>query len=347
MATTPIIAPDGSSWDIPSAKVPDAVKAGGKVGASVMAPDNSKWLIPLDKVRDAIAQGGQLMGTAAPDATKVQPESSLSDQAMGAVSKVGDAVAKGVKTLVSPAITASAPNIALQLVKHLRGEPNALKDIPPAAMQTFLAAGGFGEGSAAAPLAEDAAAAGTQAEAATTAKPPVTPPVGTEPSPDLAEPVRTPTGETMPRTLSGESALRRILTGQDNANLMKIAKSRGISVTAEQQLKPGVADPRLIEKIVGDFDEDELDGVRSQYLEVRNNMHQFGDIGPEAWKTMSMQTYFPDVKIAATTLKRVSKALGRTPEITLPAGQTEEDLSPLLQQSLKQARAARAAQGQP
>src|SRR5208337_417633 len=38
-------------------------------------------------------------------------------------------------------------------------------------------------------------------------------------------------GAGIPRTLAGDSALRRILTGQDNANLLKIARSRGINVT--------------------------------------------------------------------------------------------------------------------
>jgi hypothetical protein len=41
---------------------------------------------------------------------------------------------------------------------------------------------------------------------------------------------KTPSGETIPRTFSGESALRQVLTGQDNVNLLKIAKSRGINV---------------------------------------------------------------------------------------------------------------------
>jgi hypothetical protein len=42
--------------------------------------------------------------------------------------------------------------------------------------------------------------------------------------------------ESIPRTPQGESVLRQVLTGQDNKNLLKIARSRGINVTVEAQL---------------------------------------------------------------------------------------------------------------
>jgi hypothetical protein len=45
-------------------------------------------------------------------------------------------------------------------------------------------------------------------------------------------------------------------TGQ--SDILKIAKSRGIDVTREAQLKPGVADQKVIKKIVDDFSPDEL-----------------------------------------------------------------------------------------
>jgi hypothetical protein len=131
----------------------------------------------------------------------------------------------------------------------------------------------------------------------------------------------------------GDSALRQILTGQDNANLLKIAKSRGLNVTRESQLKPGVADQLLINKIVNDFDPDELDEVGAKFLQ-NESKHNFGDIGPEAWKTMSLQTYFPDVKIPASVLKRTQTAIGAAAAKTTPA---DDDLEDLLQQSLAQA----------
>ena len=113
------------------------------------------------------------------------------------------------------------------------------------------------------------------------------------------------------RTLSGESALRQILTGQDYQNLMKIAKSRGINVSQEAQLRPGVADPRLISKIVDDFSPDELADMRATYMETERFKHNFGDITPEAWKTLSLQNYFPDVKITQAALKRTQASIAK------------------------------------
>jgi hypothetical protein len=135
-----------------------------------------------------------------------------------------------------------------------------------------------------------------------------------------------PNGSTIPRTLSGDSALRQILTGQDNANLLKIARSRGINVSQESQLKPGKADNLLINKIIDDFDQDELQEVRDQFLENSRFRHTFGNIGPEAWKTMSLQTYFPDMKIPAAQIARTAKAVANP----APA----DDLTGVLQQSV-------------
>lgn len=147
-------------------------------------------------------------------------------------------------------------------------------------------------------------------------------------------------------TLTGESALRKILTGQDNANLMKIAKSRGINVTQETQLKPGVADNKLINKIIESHSEEELQKVRDMYLENSRFKHSFGDIGPEAWKALSMQSYFPDVKIPATVLKRMESAIKTArPVAEAPAASTD-DLMPQLQKSLEMAKKLRASQTQ-
>lgn len=120
---------------------------------------------------------------------------------------------------------------------------------------------------------------------------------------------------TSPRTMSGESALRTVLTGQDNANLMRIAKSRGINVTQEAQLKPGVADTKLINKIVDNFSPDELNEIGDRYTESTRFRHNFGDIGPEAWKTLGMETYFPDVKLPKTVQTRTAQAISsQTPQ---------------------------------
>jgi hypothetical protein len=127
------------------------------------------------------------------------------------------------------------------------------------------------------------------------------------PTPEGAAP--SGTANALPQTLNGESALRQVLTGQDNANLLKIAKSRGINVTKEAALKPGTADNLLVNKIVDDFSPEELDEVRAQYLENTRFRHAFGTVGPEAWKTMSLQTYFPDLKIPQAVLNRTSNSI--------------------------------------
>jgi hypothetical protein len=151
-------------------------------------------------------------------------------------------------------------------------------------------------------------------------------------------------GSNIPRTLSGESALRQVLGGQDNANLLKIARSRGINVSQEAQLKPGVADSKLIEKIVSDFSDDELKNVGDTYLEnTRMGPQDFkSKIGAEANRTLSMQTYFPDVKVPTATLKRTAAAV--TTAKTIPMGANTPDLLNILKQSLEYAQQRKAAQ---
>lgn len=181
--------------------------------------------------------------------------------------------------------------------------------------------------------------------------PEVEPPAATatpaaQPNPQAAAPptpepaaaaAETPSGSGMPRTLSGESALRQVLTGQDTPNLMKIAKSRGINVTQESQLKPSLAGPRLINKIVDDFAPEELDNMRDQYLEnTRMGRHNFGDIGAEANKTLSMQNYFPDVKIPAAQQIRTSAAIRNAATATKPPAMAPvTDLAETLKQTAK------------
>lgn len=169
--------------------------------------------------------------------------------------------------------------------------------------------------------------------------------------------------ETIPRTLQGESVLRQVLTGQDNKNLLKIARSRGINVTAEAQLKPGIADSRIINKIIDDFSPEELDELRSQGVEVSRFQHNFGNVGPEAHQTIGMQTYFPDLKIPQAVMTRTQAAITRgaqpaeagpiksatTPRVkpVIPVPETSppgEDLTPILQKSLQTVSAANPSQ---
>jgi hypothetical protein len=137
-----------------------------------------------------------------------------------------------------------------------------------------------------------------------------------------------------PQPISGESALTQLLTSQDNGTLLKIAKSRGINVTRESQLKPGIADSMLARKIIDDFSPDELEEIGSKYLEATRFSHKFGNITPEAWHAMTLQYYFPDVKIPAAMLKRSQSSI----QANHPLAQATDDLTGILQQSLDAAK---------
>ena len=61
------------------------------------------------------------------------------------VSDFGKHFATGIENAATPFLKASAPNVALQVWRHIQGQPNTLKDIPESAVQAFLMSGGFGE----------------------------------------------------------------------------------------------------------------------------------------------------------------------------------------------------------
>lgn len=191
-------------------------------------------------------------------------------------------------------------------------------------------------------------------------QPEVTPPSAT---PEATPPAAS--DASIPRTLSGDAALREVLTTQPNKILLQIARSRGIDVTPEAQLKPtNAVNNRIINKVISDFSEDELDDVRSTHLEVgRMGRHDFGDVGKEANQILNLQTYFPDLKVPLAQLLRLRKAIATAgaqkfaPVTDLaetlksnaktsaaakpPAGavppETTDDLTQILQESLKRA----------
>ena len=68
-AEVPMIAPDGSVGDIPQERVPEAIRAGGKLGTDMLGPDGSRGVIPIDRVHEAINAGGRL----APPGVPVPP----------------------------------------------------------------------------------------------------------------------------------------------------------------------------------------------------------------------------------------------------------------------------------
>ncbi len=61
--TTPMFGPDGSVGDVPSERVPDAVKAGFKIGQDLVSPDGRTGTVPLDSVHAALQKGFRLKST--------------------------------------------------------------------------------------------------------------------------------------------------------------------------------------------------------------------------------------------------------------------------------------------
>lgn len=139
---------------------------------------------------------------------------------------------------------------------------------------------------------------------------PATPPVsGSAPSPAA------PSGpSTLPRVNSGEGVLNQALTSLDNKTLVKVAKSRGLDITAEAQLKPEMGNPRLIRKLMDSFTGDELDNARDMGIEIsRNQPVESNGIPPEAakeaWRYKVLNTFFPDVAMPKSMLARVGDTL--------------------------------------
>lgn len=81
-----MIAPSGEIGDIPEENVPDAVKAGYKVGQDMLSPDGKTGTIPLEKVHDAIKAGFQIKGSdpAKPAAPNMDDDSVQSPGFIGA-----------------------------------------------------------------------------------------------------------------------------------------------------------------------------------------------------------------------------------------------------------------------
>lgn len=69
-ATVTMIAPDGSTGDIPVSSVPAAQQAGGKVAVKIQSPQGDVGWVPAERTHDAIAAGGKMVPMQVPDAAK-------------------------------------------------------------------------------------------------------------------------------------------------------------------------------------------------------------------------------------------------------------------------------------
>lgn len=315
---------------VPSDKMSAALKDGGKIAQAMLFDDGSKAYVPLDKVHDAIHDGGQLMG-AAPAA----PKPGMQEQPLSFTERIANNFRNDYEHIKPIATSAandvydvSAPNIATEVFKAVRGEPNNLKQLPPKMVLAWLQAGGVPEGEleplAKATAPERAAAEGAPAaKAATEVVPEIARPVASTSAPAAAPAVDPAVAKHLegavdytgqkPVTLSGEGALNEVLSRLPNKTQLQIARSRGIDVTAEAQLKPtSSVTARIVKKIVADYTPEELQEFHDTYLEnegrgVRNDMSQ--KIGKEANQVLNLQTYFPELRVPVAQQLRAQQAI--------------------------------------
>lgn len=167
-ASVPMIGPDGSHWDIPEEKVPDAIKNGGKIGTDILGPDQQQYLIPLDRVHDAIAKGGKLIGS--PLKNPAQETGAEIDQ-KGAEQDEVDAQSKKVSDKLGASAALAAGGGITGAAEEAPALASGAKAIAQKIYQHFLKFMGAGEEAAGgAEEAEQAAGAGkATAEAGETA----------------------------------------------------------------------------------------------------------------------------------------------------------------------------------
>jgi hypothetical protein len=337
MATVPMIGPDGTVADVPQASVQRALQAGAKPAADMVAPDGSRAAVPLQSVAAALKAGARPHPSSAAlvaSASVSRPADPLQNvsgyDALGPLdnsvsTRIGNRIQsnlEGAAALPGQVYQAmTGPHSVGALVRNLKAIPANIKaqvaqyrDPANIAGDVITAYVGGKALSGAEPAAAEAQAATKAAPVETAAPKAVTPespaPQGTDapPSnPEFAEPARTMAGAA-PQPLSAESVTRQILQGFDNRTLVKIAKSRSIDVTAEAQLKPTVGNGRIIGKIVDSMKPEELDEMRSRYIEnTRQPLPK--NIGPEAYRTAALSTYFPDINLSNARMLRMGKAM--------------------------------------
>lgn len=179
----PMISPDGAVGDVPQEHVPDAVKAGYKVGQDMLSPDGQAGTIPLERVHDAIKSGFQMKPPAAANAhVDMQPEGVVvpnagripgqatgsnkvtDEQAEGGLAAGaaagGGVLAAGPAAALTRSLMQSHPMIASvvlsEAISHARKIPGIGKLIPPyAELAPFM----MGKGAKAAEAAPEAEAA--------------------------------------------------------------------------------------------------------------------------------------------------------------------------------------------
>jgi hypothetical protein len=235
---------------------------------------------------------------------------------IGVVNRVAGNVKKGVMAAAQPFIDASAPNVAVQLYKHFKGQPNTLDKIPESAVKAFLTAGGMPEGEV--PEGETAA---PEADPTPTPKTPMPKAYRVLPKDGQVEVPKPPDGY----QLSGESALNHYGSYLSKSDLLKLAEKRGIAkdeaadllskgkevegsgehgeLTGEDihnNVKTQYKTQKLWDKIQDTYSMDELEamGERANIFLKHFAGNEAIHLGKGAWEMQQMvkDRFFPELK---------------------------------------------------
>lgn len=107
-ATVTMIAPDGSTGDVPVANVPAARQAGGKVAVQMKSPQGDLGWVPAESVHDAAVKGATMVPMNVPDAAKVSYWDALTNpvgsggQKQGILGGIEQVGGQAIKTMVQP-----------------------------------------------------------------------------------------------------------------------------------------------------------------------------------------------------------------------------------------------------
>ncbi len=107
-ATVTMIAPDGSTGDVPVSNIQAAQQSGFKVGIQMQSPDGKNGYIPADRVHDAASSGFKMVPLTVPDTAKASYWDALTNpvgsgaQKQGVLGAVEQTGGQAIKALVQP-----------------------------------------------------------------------------------------------------------------------------------------------------------------------------------------------------------------------------------------------------
>src|SRR5258706_13574422 len=155
MATTvPMLAPDGSTGDIPADRVQDAVSAGFKKAIPMTSPDGKTGYIPEDRAPDALKAGFKqtlqpgVKDTGTPGHPVYGPEGTAPPQTMGRFFGSAWDVAKNTAAGIKSAVMEGPQNAEEARIEQMGGRPELVAHrmlLKPAIEQGKAAAQDFSQ----------------------------------------------------------------------------------------------------------------------------------------------------------------------------------------------------------